>query len=80
MHTPFFASCLNRNSLKIDNISDFIVPFLLPYLGFIPNPQMSFISPMSCILVLISPIFMIYSPECEGKGSFPNSQIKSLIS
>ena len=59
-------------------ISDFIWPFLPPYMGVIPNPKMAFIFPISCILVLIFPIFMIYFPKCEGKGSFPKSQIKSL--
>ena len=58
--------------------SDFIWPFLSPYMGVIPNPKMAFIFPISCILVLIFPIFMIYFPKCEGKGSFPKSQIKSL--
>ena len=28
--------------------------------------------------ILIFPIFMIYFPKFEGKGSFPKSQIKSL--
>ena len=58
--------------------SDFIWPFLPPYMGVIPNPKMAFIVPISCILVLIFPFFMIYFPKCEGKGSFPKSQIKSL--
>ena len=44
----------------------------------IPNPKMAFIFPISCILVIIFPIFIIYFPKCEGKGSFPKSQIKSL--
>ena len=47
-------------------------------MGVIPNPKMAFIFPISCILVLISPIFMIYFPICVGKGSFPKSEIKSL--
>ena len=47
-------------------------------MGVIPNPKMAFIFPISCILVLISPFFMIYFPKCEGKGSSPKSQIKSL--
>ena len=60
-------------------ISDFIWPFLPPYMGLIPNPKMAFIFPISCILVLIFPIFMTwYFPKCEGKDSFPKSQIKSL--
>ena len=58
--------------------SDFNWPFLTPYMGVIPNPKMAFIFPISCILVLIFPFFMIYFPKCEGKGSFPKSQIKSL--
>ena len=58
--------------------SDFIWPFLAPSMGVIPNPKMAFIFPISYILVLIFPISMIYFPECEGKGSFPKSQIKSL--
>ena len=41
---------------------------------------MVFIFPISCILVLIFPFFMIYFLKCAGKGSFPKSQIKSLIS
>ena len=59
-------------------ISDFIWLFLPPYMGVIPNPKMAIVFPISCILVLIFPIFMIYFPKCEGKGSFPKSQIKSL--
>ena len=47
-------------------------------MGVIPNPKMAFIFPISCILVLIFPFFRIYFPKCEGKGSFPKSQIKSL--
>ena len=58
--------------------SDFIWPFLPPYMGVIPNPKMAFIFPISCFLVLIFPIFMASFPKCEGKGSFPKSQIKSL--
>ena len=60
------------------NFSDFTWPFLTPYMGVIPNPKMVFIFPISCILVLIFPFFMIYFPKCAGKGSFPKSQIKSL--
>ena len=59
--------------------SDFIWPLLTPYVEFIPNPKMVFIFPISCILVLIFPFFMIYFPKSAGKGSFPKSQIKSLI-
>ena len=36
-------------------ISDFLWPFLTPYMGVIPNPKMVFIFPISCILVLIFP-------------------------
>ena len=35
--------------------SDFIWPFLGPYMGVIPNPKMAFIFPISCILALIFP-------------------------
>ena len=59
-------------------ISDFILPFLRPYMGVIPNPKMAFIFPISCILALIFPILIKYFPKCVGKGSFPKSQIKSL--
>ena len=58
--------------------SDFIWPFLRPYMGVIPNPKMAFIFPISCILALIFPILIIYFPKCVEKGSFPKSQIKSL--
>ena len=58
--------------------SDFIWPFLRPYMGVIPNPKMAFIFPISCILALIFPILIKYFPKCVGKGSFPKSQIKSL--
>ena len=60
-------------------ISDFIWPFLRPYMGVIPNPKMAFIFPIPCILALIFPILIKYFPKCVGKGSFPKSQIKSLI-
>ena len=59
--------------------SDFIWPFLPPYMRVFPNIKMAFIFPISCILVLIFPIFMTYFPKCEGKGSFLKSQIKSLL-
>ena len=59
-------------------ISDFICPFLLPYMGVIPNPKMAFIFPISCILSLIFQILIKYFTKCEGKGSFLKSQIKSL--
>ena len=65
---------------EISLSSDFIWPFLRPYMGVIPNPKMAFIFPISCILALIFPILMKYFPKCVGKGSFPKSQIKSLLS
>ena len=58
--------------------SDFIWPFLRPYMGVIPNPKMTFIFPISCILAHIFLILIKYFPKCEGKGSFLKSQIKSL--
>ena len=48
-------------------------------MGVIPNPKMAFIFPISCILALIFPILIRYFPKCVGKGSFPKSQIKSLV-
>ena len=52
---------------------------ILPhYMGVIPNPKMAFIFPISRILILIFPTLMMYFPKCEGKGSLPKSQIKSL--
>ena len=65
---------------SVSSSSDFIWPILTPYMGVIPNPKMTFIFPLSCILALIFPIFMKYFPKCSGKGSFPKSQIKSLSS
>ena len=47
-------------------------------MGVIPNPNMAFIFPISCILALIFPILIKYFPKCVGKGSFPKCQIKSL--
>ena len=49
-------------------ISDFIWPFLTPYMGVIPNPKMVLIFPISCILVLIFLLFIIYFPKCAGRG------------
>ena len=48
-------------------------------MGVIPNPKMAFIFPISCILALIFPILIKYFPKSVGKGSFPKSQIKSLV-
>ena len=48
-------------------------------MGVTPNPKMAFIFPISCILALIFPILIKYFPKCVGKGSFPKSQIKSLL-
>ena len=59
--------------------SDFIWPFLRPYMGVIPNPKMAYIFPISCILALIFPILLKYFPKYEGKGSFLIFQIKSLL-
>ena len=71
---PDFVACKQQRHRP----SGFIWPFLPPSMGVIPNPKMVFIFPILCILVLIFSIFMIYFPKCEGKGSFPKSQIKSL--
>ena len=60
-------------------LSDFIWPFLRLYMGVIPNPKTAFIFPISCILALIFPILIKYFPKYVGKGSFPKSQIKSLV-
>ena len=68
----------NLDLVSINGYSDFIWPFLRPYMGVIPNPKMAFIFPISCILALIFPILIKYFPKCVGKGSFPKSQIKSL--
>ena len=68
------------NVYAIFTSSDFILPFLPPYMGVIPNPKMAFIFPSSCIFALIFPLFMKFFPKCEGKGSSPKSQIKSLTS
>ena len=76
--------CVNFHKLyfsmssKVSDTSDFIWPFLGPYMGVIPNPKLAFIFPISCILALIFPILIKYLPECEEKGSFLKSQIKSL--
>ena len=48
-------------------------------MGVIPNPKMAFIFPISSILALIFPILIKYFPKSVGKGSFPKSQIKSLL-
>ena len=69
--------CVGRAKKRI--VSDFIRPFLTPYMGVIPNPKMAFIFPISCILVLIFPFFYIYFPKTEGKSSFPKFQIKSRV-
>ena len=39
--------------VQLSQNSDFIWPFLRPYIGVIPNPKMVFIFPISCILALI---------------------------
>ena len=87
--TRYYLHSIRNKYLVLDTVrcifitvtltfSDFIWPFLPPYMGVIPNPKMTFIFPILCILVLIFPIFMIYFPKSEGKCSFPKSQIKSL--
>ena len=48
-------------------------------MGVIPNPKMALIFPISSILALIFPILIKYFPKRVGKGSFPKSQIKSLV-
>ena len=58
--------------------NDFIGAFLRPYMGVVPNQNMAYIFPISGILALIFPILIRYVSKCEGKGSFLNSQIKSL--
>ena len=68
---------MNHQNFTLD--SDFNWPFLRPYMGVIPNPKMAFIFPISCILALIFPILIKCFPKCVGKGSFPKSQIKSLL-
>ena len=56
---PAFRHILVNSGIKVFTFSDFIWPFLQPYMGVIPNPKMAFIFPISCILVIIFPIFMI---------------------
>ena len=56
----------------------FYLDILTPHMLVIPNPKMVYIFPISCILVLIFPIFflslyMIFSPKCAGKGRLPKS-------
>ena len=57
-------------------VSDYIWPFLQPYMGVIPNPKMATIFPIPYILSLIFPILIKCFPKCEGKGSFLKSQMK----
>ena len=75
---PNLAQGFVGRDLGPSYFSDFIWPFLRPYMGVIPNPKMAFIFPISCILALIFPISIKYFPKCVGKGSFPKFQIKSL--
>ena len=58
--------------------SDFIWPFLRPYMGVIPNPKMVIIFPISCILAHIFSVVIEYFLKREGKFSFQKSEIKSL--
>ena len=62
-------SSANRRgvALTLDGSSDFIWPFLRPYMGVIPNPKMAFIFPISCILALISPILINIFPNVKEK-------------
>ena len=46
--------------------------FLLPYMGVIHNPKMAFIFPISCILVLIFPIFITIFPNVKEKVASQN--------
>ena len=64
--------------ILILHVSDFIWPFLRPYMGVIPNPKRPLFSQFHVFLSLIFPILIKYFPKCEGKGSFLQSQIKSL--
>ena len=64
LSSPFWYATSVRNfrTFTIGIISDFIWPFLRPYMGVIPNPQMAFIFPISCILALIFPILINIFP------------------
>ena len=50
-------------------------PVTPPYMGVIPNPKMAFIFPISCILVLIFPIFM---PPKELWEAYSNRTVRPL--
>ena len=50
--------CLCLSNTYASSASDFVWPSVPPYMGVIPNPKMAFIFPISCILVLIFPIFI----------------------
>ena len=54
--------CISRS-----HSSDFIWPFLRPYMGVNPNPKMALISPISCILALIFPILKSIFPNVKEK-------------
>ena len=68
------------SSIKIyySDFSEFILPFLLPYTGTIPNQKLAYIFPILYILGIIFHKSLKNFPKCKGKGSFPNSKIKSL--
>ena len=59
------------------DVRDFIWPFVTPYMRVIPNPTIAFF-PNFMYFSSYFPIFIIYFPKCEGKGSVPKSQINSL--
>ena len=53
------------------DVSDFISPFLTPYMGVIPNPKLA-LFPISCILVLISPFLLYIFPNVKERVAFQN--------
>ena len=61
------SGCEIAPCIKIDKPSDFIWPFLQPYMRVIPNPKIAFIFPISCILALIFPILINISPNVKEK-------------
>ena len=51
----------------IPKVSDFIWPFLRPYMGDIPNSKMAFIFQISGILALTFPILLKYFQNVKEK-------------